>query len=66
MLGEQSQTYCEDTDEMYMHLDQEKLIVPNIATSHLKKLDLRYCSYCTCSLTFFHLQMRIFNGNVKQ
>lgn len=51
VLGEQSQTYCEDTDEMYMHLDQ-KLIVPNIATSHLEKLDLRYCSYCTCSLTY--------------
>lgn len=26
--------------------------VPNIVTSHLKKLDLRYCSYCTSSLTF--------------
>lgn len=43
VLGEESQTYCEDTDEMYMHLDQ-KLIVPNIINSHLKKLELRYSS----------------------
>lgn len=58
LLGEQSQTYCEDCNEMYMHLDQ-KLIVPNVASSHLKKLDLRYCSYCTCSLTFLHLHVCI-------
>lgn len=44
--AEQSQKYCEDSDEMYMHLDQ-KVIVPNIVTIHLKKLDLRYCSYYT-------------------
>lgn len=29
----------------------EKLIVPNIITSHLKKLDSRYSSYCTRSQT---------------
>ena len=51
VLGEHSQTYSEDTDEMYMHLDQKKLIVPNIVTSHLKKLDSRYSSYCTRSQT---------------
>lgn len=53
-MAERSQTYCEESDEMYMHLDQ-KLIVPNIVSSHLKKLDPRYCSYCTRSLTFLSI-----------